>query len=72
MKRFLSFIAIFVLITVVFYSCSKWACSCVATGYVSESTLNAALSEHIYDCVSIAEDGPLYDSYYNVTITCSY
>ena len=72
MKRFLIIVIGVILLAMFSSSCAKWTCTCQATGYVSETTLNAALQDHIDDCVSIANNGPIVDNYYNVTISCSY
>lgn len=72
MKRFLLIVAGLIFIAIFSSSCAKWTCTCTATGYVSESTLNAALQAHKSECVTIANNGPIVDNYYNVTISCSY
>lgn len=74
MKKILLFSVIAVGLAA-FSSCTKLftTCQCEAVGYgVSQSTLNAALQAHKNDCTSIADNGPIYDSYYDVEISCSY
>ena len=72
MKKFLV-ISILGLITIVFTSCKwAWTCQCEAEGYVDKATLNAALQAHKNDCTTIADNGPIYDNYYDVSISCSY
>lgn len=59
------------LIIISFSSCKKLRCKCVATGYVSQSTIDQVLDRHIDDCVKIADSGsPIVDD--GVNVSCSY
>jgi len=72
MKKYILIVVGTLLLAFFSSSCAKWSCKCVAEGYVSEATLNAALNDYIDECVPIANNGPVYDYYYDVLITCTY
>ena len=71
MKKIIKLGLIAVLTVVVFSSCKKLMCQCVATGYVPQDRIEEVLNRHIGNCVSIAEtSGSIVDD--GVTVTCSY
>lgn len=70
MKKVLFIMALAVMLVMGFSSCKKLNCQCVATGYASESDVQAVLDKHIQDCVEIAENGPITDQ--GIVVTCSY
>lgn len=72
MKKIIVIIAGVILLAFLSTSCKEWSCKCKASGYVSESTLDDALNDHMDECVSIANNGPIYDYYYDVEIACTY
>ena len=70
MKKIITLGVLAVVVLLAFSSCKKLTCQCVATGRVSESTLNEVLNRHVSNCVTIAETGPITDD--GVNVSCSY